>query len=199
VGAGAITEYLVSEGAPLDQKNAIGETALIVAIKSRQQELADLLQRGGADWEYHEDEGAKVSELLVEHGMLTQLERHFRNGANPHVLDGKRENLLHKAAAADWADIVGYLLDLGVATSSKNDYGARPADRAVRESVRQLLSYENNRAPKVFERTSPTATTVSIGSHATSRVPSLAAAANIPPFAGVSALASGASGSVSGT
>lgn len=136
VGAGAIVEYLVSESAPLDQKNAVGETALIVAIKSRQQELADLLQRGGAKWEYNEDEGAKISELLVAHGMLTQLERHFRNGANPHIHDAKRENLLHKAAAADRADVVGYLLDLGVSTSAKNDYGARPADRAVRESVR---------------------------------------------------------------
>ena len=135
-GAGAITEYLVSEGAPLDQRNASGETAMTVAIKSRQKGLAELLQRGGAKWEYHEDEGATISELLVEHGMLPQLERHFRNGANPHVLDAKRQNLLHRAAAADWADIVGYLLDLGVSTSSKNEYGARPADRAIRESVR---------------------------------------------------------------
>ena len=193
-GAGSITEYLVSEGAPLDDRNAMGETALVVAIKSRQKATADLLQRGGARWEYHDDEGAELSELFVEHGMLPQLERHFRAGANPHVLDAKGANLLHTAAAADRADIVGYLLDLGVSTSSRNEYGARPADRAIRDSVRELLSYENGRAAQTFARQPRPETPVSLASLVTSRVPTLAGAAGAAPLAGVSALVSGASG-----
>jgi ankyrin repeat protein len=136
VGAAAITDYLASEGAPLDRRNVMGETALIVAIKTRQKETAARLQTGGASWEYHDDEGAELSALFVEHGMLPQLKRHFWHGANAHVLDARRENLLHKAAAADRADIVGYLLDVGVSTATRNDVGARPADRAVREAIR---------------------------------------------------------------
>ena len=138
-----IFDFLVKEGAPLEVKDGLGETALGRAARRRESEMTDLLLKSGARFVFKNDEGQLLATILVEKGMLPQLQRLVRLGANPHVVDHHGNNLLHIAASADKADVIGYLLDQGVSTAALNNNYVRPADRAVRQSVKEMLMFDN--------------------------------------------------------
>lgn len=55
----------------------------------------------------------------------------------------KGDSLLHIAARADQAEVIGYLLDKGLPTIDMNRDGYKPMDLAQRPAIKQLLSVEN--------------------------------------------------------
>ena len=60
-----IFEFLVNEGAPLEVKDGLGETALIRAARHRESEMTDILLKSGARFSFKNDEGQLLATLLV--------------------------------------------------------------------------------------------------------------------------------------
>ena len=116
----------------LEEQDRKGDTALWRAVRGKRKYMVSKLLARGAEWELNGDAGNAITKAFINFNMFDQLRQVIEAGADPHTVDKAGSNLLHIAASTDKADVVGYLVDLGVDVNAVDHSRLRPADYSTR-------------------------------------------------------------------
>lgn len=119
---------LAADGLSLSPPSTVaGYTPLHAALLQGSEALTDLLLTLGADPNILADQGASVLGIgLIHKAPQALLERLIAHGADPHHANDNGFNLLHSAAEADRADLIPWLLSLGLDLESTTRHGHAP-------------------------------------------------------------------------
>jgi ankyrin repeat protein len=154
-----VAEFLIVNGAIVDQKNGDGDTALHVAVAFGHKDIVQLLLSKGAKIEERRREGTTplyisvsrnrqdVAELLVASG--AEIDARNRDGVTP----------LYHAAGKNLQEMVALLLSKGADPSAPNKQGDTPLHVAAalgnKNIVELLLSKGANPSAKSNDGTTP--------------------------------------------
>jgi len=133
-GSLAAVRRLMDHGADAAHKSHFGYTPLLRAILSNSLEIAELLIANGADVNlvFREDYyGDTPLSFAVKWGNLKMVKILHQNGADLRCRTKLGAGLLHFAAAANKAEIAGYLIDSGLDIDSIQNGGLTPLHLAA--------------------------------------------------------------------
>jgi len=106
-----IVRELLKNGAYVNAKNNVGETALIKASEKGHKDIVDLLLAWGADWNVRtDDEGYAPLHSAASSGHKDIVDLLLERGASVETRDFYSRTPLHYAAAGGQRDVVELLL-----------------------------------------------------------------------------------------
>lgn len=122
VRAGNLTrlqELIDKHGANLNSRNRIGESLLMMAIKSGKQDIANWLLDHGAD--VHTASTSKATPLMAAsfNGDLTIVNRLLDKQADIHAADQQKKTAIVYAAGQGHTDVVARLLKAGIEVNAR--------------------------------------------------------------------------------
>lgn len=136
---------LLAAGAPVDAPSpTLGLRPLAVAVIQKDIELIDLLVSAGADPNLGDERGlVPLGRAVVHGGDIALLERLVAAGARTDAINHDGFGLLHAVAETNRAELVGWMLDHGVALEGRTRHDHTPLHIASAlghvEAARALL------------------------------------------------------------
>lgn len=135
-------QLFIEAGVDLEQKNAVGWTALMVASFMGSEQAALLLTTAGANVNARDKRGYGPLHWASNQGFAQVTELLVQKGAHVNVKSDKGLTPLLQAAARGHTDIVRFLIAKGAAVNDADDEGWTPLHKAVAngyEAVVDLL------------------------------------------------------------
>jgi len=131
----AMVESLLTETpALMDARNEAGMTPLLLAVSTRQPELANWLLDHGADPTLARENGLTALHYAALRGFPNLVERLIGEGLDVNVQTNAQSTPLLHASGAGQFEATKTLLDLGANTELPNDYGRTPLLNVARET-----------------------------------------------------------------
>ena len=144
-----VARAVMERGADLNIQNSDGETAVVVAVRSQNREIFDLLVSGGCNLEKATNEGRTVlwHALNLELGPGDKWEdeslasKLVEAGANPSATCSPgQDTTLHSLAASGLEDAGLYLVSVGARVDSLNNGGESPLHVASSHGLATLAT-----------------------------------------------------------
>lgn len=104
----------LANGAAVDSRNRLGETALVILLKKDRIDLAALMLDAGADVNLAAINGITPLMAAAYGGHNEMVKRLLKQGANPSALDRLQKNAMTYAAGEGRTEVVVTLLSTGV-------------------------------------------------------------------------------------
>jgi Tol biopolymer transport system component len=129
-GHSRILEFLISRGADLESRTALGMTPLFVAVSQEQEEMVHLLLERGADLFAVRADGESMLHIAVAVGNRTMVDQLISAGLD--VDHARRYGItpLHLAAAFGHHDVAETLIDHGARMDAADEFGRTAFDFA---------------------------------------------------------------------
>ncbi len=129
----AMSRFLIEKGADIHiQCNSL-TTPLYFAVLNNNLEYLDYLIQAGAEIDVPDFLGRTPLRIAVRDGNREAAEKLLQHGANPFIRDAFLErSLLHLAAIAGHEEMIGFLLQKGLAINKKDKSERTPLDYAYR-------------------------------------------------------------------
>ena len=123
---------LITEGVPVDARDALGSTPLLDAAWTGETEIAQFLIDHGADVNAHHAESKSTPlQYAVLTGRAKMAKLLLKAGADPAILYRDGQSLLHVAAARGYAPIIDLLVQFKADVQALDATGNTPLDSAV--------------------------------------------------------------------
>lgn len=127
----SLVKHLIDWGLPLDAKNSKSYTPLSLAVEMKNAPVASVLLESGADPYANIDADSKCSVSIALENKDQKILGEIVKYAGDRT-DIKGNGILHYAAKAGDAGIIGTLLSYGLSANVKNIYGDLPYTLAIR-------------------------------------------------------------------
>lgn len=124
---------LLDDGEPINKRDYKGRSALVLALLSRESEIARLLLERGADPNLHDAEGRFPLHLALDLGDETLVTKLLEGGARPDVQDRKGRTPLHTFAQRGVHEAVERFLRQRANPAPQDRKGNTPLHLATRE------------------------------------------------------------------
>ena len=135
--SGDMVRAMLTNGAPVDLRDNVGQTALHMAVGESKQDAVEALIEAGIDVNAVDRSGLTALHSGIN-ADLTVLDLLRKHGAKVDTTDVRGSTPLHKAAAAGNRKAIAWLLDAGANVNTKNTNGHTPLYLA-RPEVRDTL------------------------------------------------------------
>eukprot|EP00878_Enallax_costatus_P011541 GHUV01012048.1.p1 GENE.GHUV01012048.1~~GHUV01012048.1.p1 ORF type:complete len:746 (+),score=322.29 GHUV01012048.1:330-2567(+) len=148
-GQQAAASLLLSAGANPNARDNLGGSPLLEAVKAGHRAVVQQLTAAGATLQLSVSELSSALCSMVLEGEVDLLRRYLAAGADVNAWDYDKRTALHIAAAEGKLDMVRLLVEEGGADlSSKDRWGATPADEAKRVGASDVAAYLNRPATR---------------------------------------------------
>jgi len=146
-GRDEMTEFLIKEGADINQFNLSGQTALLWAVERQHYSTVKILLKNNADVNIFDKKGLSALHKAVRAGCLELVKLLIEEGSGEVNIRASKEfdccTALQDACFYGFSDIVYYLLEHSADVDLQNSQGKTALHRAVYKNhfqiVQQLL------------------------------------------------------------
>ena len=142
-----LIRILLANGVKPDERDADGNTLLHVAVRNRNQAMAELLIAHGADTNAQNHAGATPLCYAASNGCADLALVLLANGGNPNTPDNGGNVALHAAALRGHREVIEVLVAHGADVNIKNSRGRTPADEAARRGHKDIAPMLTAKTP----------------------------------------------------
>ncbi|XP_071114819.1 uncharacterized protein [Haliotis cracherodii] len=119
-------EMLLTEGANINQKTSLGQTALLLSSVEGHISLANFLLEKGADINITDTQGCCPLHSASAHGQLSIVQQLLEKGANINCCDSIGSTAIFYASLKGHLEIVQTLIEHGADITMSNTFGGQP-------------------------------------------------------------------------
>ncbi|EAX87521.1 ankyrin repeat protein, putative [Trichomonas vaginalis G3] len=135
----SLTEYFLSHGANINEKDKRGETALHIAALYNSKEIAEFLISHGANINEKDQNGETALYKAALYNSKETAELLISHGANINEKDQNGETALYKAALYNSKETAEFLISHGVNINEKNKSGETALQIAARINNKEIV------------------------------------------------------------